>query len=390
MNFRIFFLALATFATGTAENIVIGILPGIASGLDISIGLAGQLTAVFSVTFALTAPLALLLATQLERKTLLGMALLLFIASNLLAAVSSGYAVLFMARIGMAAASAAACLVATMLATELAGPAMRGRAIGIIFMGISDSMVLGVPAGMLIGDRFGWRAVFIALALLAVAVLTICLRTLPAAGRGRPAASGYLQHLRSLPLVAAQLVSILMIGGHFMLFAYLAPYLTEVVGVAPGNVALFFLAFGVAGVCGGYCGGWLADAAGPRFAIVVTPLAYLVALLAIPIAADAPGFFIVVMMAWAMISWMISPVVQSFLVATGPRTAEAGVGLNLSAMHVGVGLGTALGGLVLAWLPLHSLPWLGGILAAGAVAAALVAARSDAHAIQSAEPAGGV
>lgn len=377
MDFRIFFLAFATFATGTAENIVIGILPHIASGLDIPIGLAGQLTAIFSITFALTAPLALSLATRLERKTMLCLALLLFIASNMLAAASSGCALLFTARIGMAAASAAACLVATMLATELAGPAMRGRAIGIIFMGISGSMVLGVPAGMLIGERFGWRAVFVALALLAVAVLAICLRTLPAAGRGRRAASGYRQHLRSLPLVAAQLVSILMIGGHFMLFAYLAPYLAEVVGVASGKVTLFFLAFGIAGVCGGYCGGWLADAAGPRFAIVATPLAYLTALLAIPFAANVPGLFIVAMMAWAMISWMISPVVQSFLIAVGPRTAEAGVGLNLSAMHVGVGLGTGLGGLALAWLPLHSLPWLGGLLAAAALAAALVAVRGS-------------
>lgn len=387
MDFRIVFLALATFATGTAENIVVGILPGIASGLDISIGLAGQLTAVFSITFALTAPLALLLATRLERKTMLGLALLLFIASNMLAAASSSYAVLFMARIGMAAASAAACLVATMLATELAGPAMRGRAIGIIFMGVSGSMVLGVPAGMLIGECLGWRAVFIALALLAGAVLAICLRTLPTAGRGRAAASGYRQHLRSLPLVAAQLVSILMIGGHFMLFAYLAPYLVAVVGVEQGNVALFFFAFGVAGVCGGYCGGWLADAAGPRFAIVATPLAYLVALLAIPFATG--GFFVVMMMVWALVSWMISPVVQSFLIATGPQTAEAGVGLNLSAMHVGVGLGTALGGLALAWLPLLSLPWLGGLLAAGAVAAALVAVRFG-QATRAAQPAAGV
>ncbi len=379
MDLRIFLLALATFATGTAENIVIGILPDVASGLDISIGLAGQLTAAFSITFALAAPLALFMATRLERRTMLGLALLVFFASNLLAAASASYAVLFVARIGMAAASAAACLVATMLATELAGPAMRGRAIGIIFMGISGSMVLGVPAGMLIGGHFGWRAVFVALALLAVVVFLICQRTLPTVGRGRPTESGYRQHLRSLPLVAAQSVSILMIGGHFTLFAYLAPYLTEVVGITTGAVALFFLAFGIAGVCGGYCGGWLADGAGPRFAIVATPLAYLVALLAIPFAAKIPGLFIIAMMIWAMISWMISPVVQSFLIATGPQTAEAGVGLNLSAMHVGVGLGTALGGSALVWLPLQSLPWLGGSLAAAAVTAAFVAVHRSAQ-----------
>ncbi|OOG68267.1 hypothetical protein B0E45_18270 [Sinorhizobium sp. A49] len=44
-------LALTTFATGTAENIVTGILPDAASGPGISIGLAGQWTVVLAVTW---------------------------------------------------------------------------------------------------------------------------------------------------------------------------------------------------------------------------------------------------------------------------------------------------------------------------------------------------
>lgn len=70
MNPRLFLLALATFATGTAENIVIGILPDVSKGLSVSVGLAGQLTAVFSVVFALSAPAAQLLTVRLERRTI--------------------------------------------------------------------------------------------------------------------------------------------------------------------------------------------------------------------------------------------------------------------------------------------------------------------------------
>ncbi|MBZ7924533.1 MFS transporter [Ensifer adhaerens] len=375
MNPRLFLLALATFATGTAENIVIGILPDVSKGLSVSVGLAGQLTAVFSVVFALSAPAAQLLTVRLERRTIFLSALALFVASNIAAALSLNFEVLFIARIAMAMASATVCLVATMLATELAVPDMRGRAIGVIFMGISGSMVLGVPVGMVVSGLFGWRSVFVALALFALLILIVCYISLKPSGRRPQGASGYWQHLRSLPLLAGQLVSILMIGGHFVLFAYLAPYITGRVGLGQAGLVLAFVAFGVAGVSGGYLGGWLADAATPRRAIVITPFAYLLALLVIPLASPTPWAFTAVMMVWGCISWMISPVVQSFLMTTGPDTAEAGVGLNLSAMHVGVALGTAVGGLTLESLSPQALPSVAAMVAGVAVVVSLLAVR---------------
>ncbi|MBC2885285.1 MFS transporter [Ochrobactrum sp. CM-21-5] len=371
MDFRLFLLALATFITGTAENIVIGILSGIAPSLDVSVGVAGQLTTVFSITFAITAPLALALTVRFERKAIMLGALALFIFSNMVAGISPSYPVLFLARIGMAAASAAVCLVATMLATELVSTDRRGRAIGTIFMGISGSMVLGVPAGMLIDQWFGWRAVFFSLAFAACIAILLGRRFLPAAGRRRGGTPSYIVHFKSYRLISAQLVSILMIGGHFVLFAYLTPYLAGAVGIASAYVFLAFVAFGLAGMPGGYCGGWLADKLTARTAIVLTPLLYLAILLAIPLAAGSAAAFIPIMMIWACISWMISPVVQSFLIAIDPDAAEAGISLNLSAMHIGVALGTAVGGIVLEYVSLQALPWMGCGLVALAVLSSL-------------------
>lgn len=47
MNFKVFLLAASTIAVGLVELIVGGILPQIASDLDISIVSAGQLISVF-------------------------------------------------------------------------------------------------------------------------------------------------------------------------------------------------------------------------------------------------------------------------------------------------------------------------------------------------------
>jgi len=375
MDIRLFSLALATFVTGTAENIIVGILPGIAPGLNVSVSAAGQLTSIFSITFALTAPLALVLTTRFERKAILVFALGVFIASNIIASISPNYAVLFIARIGMASASAVVCLIATMLATELVSPPMRGRAIGIIFMGISGSMVAGVPTGMIVNDWLGWRAVFLCLAVAAALVQLLSLRSLPRAGRSLRGLPPYMPHLKSFRLVSAQLVSILMIGGHFVLFAYLSPYLLEAVHISSQKVIWAMVAFGVAGMTGGYLGGLLVDKLSPRLAIVLTPLLYLTALATIPLATGSSTIFGAVLMIWACISWMISPVVQSFLITTDPATADAGVGINLSAMHIGVALGTATGGLALRHWHLQALPWIGCILVALSLLCALNASR---------------
>ena len=367
MNPKVILLACATFATGTAENIIVGILPDVSRGLGVSLTLAGQLTAVFSIVFAAAAPLALVLMTRVERKRLLLCALGLFIASNLAAAASPDFTTMFAARVAMAMASATVCLVATMLATDLVEERLRGRAIGVLFMGISGSLVLGVPTGMVISDIAGWRGVFVVLALLAALVLLAGWYSLPVSDIRKPMRSGYRAHLRKIPLVAAQLVSVLMIGGHFVLFAFLAPYLNEVVGLDGGNVVLAFFALGLAGVSGGFLGGWFADCCSPRIALLLTPAAYLLALVAIPLLQGMPWPTFAAMMIWACVSWMISPVVQSFLISRGPDTAEAGISLNFSAMHIGVGLGTGIGGLSLGALWVHALPWIGAGLAALAV-----------------------
>lgn len=373
MNPVVILLAFATFATGTAENIIVGVLPDVAGGLGVSLALASQLTAIFSIVFAVTAPLALMLTMRIERKRLFLGALGFFVVSNLAAAASPNFTTMLISRACMAMASATVCLLATMLATELVDEKMRGRAIGVIFMGISGSLVFGVPAGIVISDIVGWRGVFIGLAMLAAVVCLVGWRCVPVSGVRRTALPMYLKHLRAVSLAAGQVVSILMIAGHFVLFAFLAPYLVRVAGIADNDIVLAFAALGIAGVSGGYFGGWLADRLSPRLALLLTPSAYLAALATIPLLENMPWLMFANLMIWACISWMISPVVQSFLIATDPETAEAGISLNFSAMHIGVGLGTAVGGIALVQSSILELPWIGAVIAMLAVVASFCA-----------------
>lgn len=88
MSARVWLLALATFVTGLAENITVGILPALAEGLQTPLGVAGQFTTVFSLSFATAAPLASRFASRWELRRLLCAALGFFIACNLAAALA--------------------------------------------------------------------------------------------------------------------------------------------------------------------------------------------------------------------------------------------------------------------------------------------------------------
>lgn len=376
MTPRIWLLALATFATGMAENITVGILPSLADGLAVPLGIAGQLTTVFSLSFALAAPFSPLLTTRFPLRRLLCIALALFALCNLAAALAPGYTALLCARVGMAATSALTCLSCTLMVTRMVPEALRGRAIGVIFMGICSSLVLGVPAGMLLCDVLGWRGVFVGLSLLALAVLLIAWLGLEQSQSSERIALGsYLRHLRNGRLLAAQGVSLLMIAGHFSVFAYLAPYARQVADVPAHWLAALFAAFGIAGVSGGYVGGWMADRLGAGKSIVLAPLLYLASLLVLPFCTGTPWLFLALMMLWGALSWTTSPVVQNFLAARGPDTFPAGMSLNMSAMHLGVGLGSAIGGVVISAASLAATPWAGAALTAVAAGLALCCAR---------------
>lgn len=383
MDLRLLLLSLTTFAAGVAESVLIGILPPLASDLRVSVSLAGQLTALFSVAFAVAVPLVTWLTRRWERRRLLVSALLVFALFNALAALSPNFSSLLLARIGMAACCGLLIVISTLLASELARPGQQGRAIGIIFMGISASLVFGVPMGVQISSWFGWRWIFFGIAVYSLPLSLLLWRYLPDSRSSTlPGRAGYLRQLSHRPLWLAQAVSILLLGGHFTLFTYFTPYLATMLGMTDVSaVSGLLLLIGLAALAGGYLGGWLADRVGPRLALAIVPAAFCLALASIPLSLHSV-FFIPSVMLWSTISWMISPVVQSFLLHSDPASGSAGVALNTSAMHLGVGLGAAIGGLVIALADVGWTPWIGLGLTVLALLCAIGAAIYSKSAVQ--------
>jgi len=79
--------------------------------------------------------------------------------------------VLLVSRIISAASGAWLVVLCLTIASHIVEAAYRGRAIGLVVMGISVSIVLGLPIEVILGHAFGWRSPFILISILTVILI---------------------------------------------------------------------------------------------------------------------------------------------------------------------------------------------------------------------------
>lgn len=161
MDKRVYILTTITFIVGLVELIIGGILPLIANDLDITLGRAGLLITVFSLSFAISGPILLSLTAKIKRKKLIIIVLVLFLLSNVLAVVSTSFTPLLISRILSAMFAALLISLCLSIASQITSTTHRSRAIGIVLTGVSASLVFGVPFGLFLGNEWGWRAPFL-------------------------------------------------------------------------------------------------------------------------------------------------------------------------------------------------------------------------------------
>ncbi|MFT4181071.1 MAG: MFS transporter [Rhizobium sp.] len=160
-------LAVTAFAIGVAEFIVVGVLPAIAADLGAPLARAGGLVGLYALALAIGTPIVVLALARLPRKPLLLMLVVVFLAGNLLSALSTSYEMLLGGRILTAIAHGSFFAIGATVAARLAPQGQASRAIALMFAGLTLAMVIGVPLGSLIGNSMGWRLPFVAVVVLA-------------------------------------------------------------------------------------------------------------------------------------------------------------------------------------------------------------------------------
>lgn len=374
MPLALWALTLSAFAIGTTEFVIVGLVPTIALDLGVSLPSAGLLVSLYALGVAIGAPLLTALTGRWPRKPLLLALMALFIAGNLLAYLAPGYSSLITARVLTGLAHGVFFSIGSTIATSLVSKDKEGSAIALMFSGLTVALVTGVPLGTWIGQYFGWRMTFLAVALLGLIAFIGSLLLVPRQlKQGQPAS--VLQQLKVLTeprLLLVFAMTAVGYGGTFVAFTYLAPILQQVSGFAPGAVGLIMLVYGVSVAAGNIWGGKLADKHGPvkALSLIFTALALVLAVFSLT--APHPVLVVLTVLLWGAFAFGNVPGLQVYVVQLAekycPQAVDVASGLNIAAFNIGIALGAWLGGLVVATQPLTHTGWIGGLIVLVALA----------------------
>ncbi|MEK5138392.1 MULTISPECIES: MFS transporter [Priestia] len=364
MNHKVYILAIASFVVGTVELILGGILDLIASSFQVSIAKAGYLISIFSLVYAISAPVLLNITAKFERKKVYLWALFIFLLSNIVALASTGYSMLMVSRILAAMSGSFIIVLSTTMASRLVKPEYQGRALGIVFMGISASLVLGIPIGIFIGNAFGWREVFILIALLTAIIMVIVAISME---RLEPAPvvpiKQQLNALRNTKMLSIHIATFFVLAGHLTLYAYFTPFLQETFGLSSGMVTLVYGIFGLAAVAGGGFGGILSDKLGAPTAVIGIIGAFFLSMVALPFAVKLPFIlFLIVMTVWSALSWAVSPAQNNLIIQSAKDNPDVLISTNVAISHLGIAAGSYVGGIIINGYSSLFNGWVGSIL----------------------------
>lgn len=341
-------LAVAAFAIGTTEFVIMGLLPEVAADLRVDIPAAGMLVSGYALGVAVGAPILAALTARLERKRALLLLMGLFIVGNLLCAVAPNYGVLMAARIVAAFCHGSFFGIGAVVAAHLVPTSQRSRAIALMFAGLTLANVLGVPFGTFLGQWAGWRATFWAVTGLGVAAAFAVARFVPALpGLKAPHMAREMRVLREPQVLIALGMTVLGFGGVFTVFTYIAPILQQQSHVSPHWTGAVLVLFGLGTTLGNILGGRLADwKLMPSLAGILVALTLLLVLFAWTMHSTVGA--IVTVFVWGIAAFATVAPLQSRVVHVAGEAPNLASTLNIAAFNLGNAGGAWLGGAVLA------------------------------------------
>lgn len=361
-------LTISAFAIGTTEFVIVGLIPTIAADLGVSLPSAGLLVSLYALGVAVGAPVLTALTGKVPRKALLLALMALFTVGNLVAWQSPGYESLIVARIMTGLAHGVFFSIGSIIAASVVPKEKAASAIAIMFTGLTVALVTGVPLGTFIGQHFGWRATFLAVAALGVIAFLGSLIFVPKnVPHSKPSTLrqqiGVLAQPRLLLVYAMTAVGY---GGSFIAFTFLAPILEQITGISASAVGGVMLAYGVSVAIGNLWGGKLADRRGPIPALKQIFLLLAVVLAVLTFTAPNRWLMLATVLAWGAVAFGNVPGLQVYVVKQAQRFAPQAVdvasGLNIAAFNVGIAAGAWGGGLIVAHIGLIHTAWIGAVV----------------------------
>ncbi len=271
-------MALGSFAIGTGEFAIMGLMPDIGHNLQLSEPEVGHAISAYALGVVVGAPGLAILGAKLLRKHMLLLLMALYALGNLATAFAPSFAGLVAFRFISGLPHGAYFGIAAVVASSMVPSNQRAGAVARVMMGLTLAMLLGNPVATFLGQFFGWRSAFILVGGLALCTIALVWRFVPQpADEPRSDPRKELQAFGLPQVWMALAIAAIGFAGMFCVFSYLAPTMLEVTGVSAQWIPFGLAAFGVGGITGNLAGGKLFDRFG--FRAVGLVLAWSVAVL---------------------------------------------------------------------------------------------------------------
>jgi len=341
-------LALGGFGIGMTEFVMMGILPDIAGGLDITIPQAGYLITAYALGVVVGAPTLVSLMAGRPPRTVLIWFMLMFAVFNAMSAFAPNFETMMASRFLAGLPHGAFFGVGAVVASRLADPGRTAAAVASMFTGLTLANVLGVPLGTWIGHTIDWRLVFLIVAVIGLFTMWSLQQWVPfIEPRARTRIMQDLRIFRHADLWLALGIVSIGTGGFFAWFSYIAPLLTDVTLFASTTIPLIMTVVGIGMTVGVVFGGYLADRAHPLPALVMLLISMTVLLLCNGWLAESKVAMVVLAFLTGANALAIGPPIQVLLMERSREAEMLGSSLGQSGFNVGNALGAFLGGIPL-------------------------------------------
>lgn len=340
-------LAIGAFGIGVTEFSPMGLLPGIALDLGVSIPAAGLLVSAYALGVLLGAPLMTLTTGRIPRRYLLIGLMAIFTLGNLMSALATDYYSLLVARLVTSLNHGAFFGVGSIVAASLVAPDKRAGAVAAMFMGLTLATIGGVPLAAWFGEVFGWRTAFwgiTSLGMLTMLALWFALPNVPL-----PKGGGVLAEIRVLgrgSVLAALALTVIGSSAMFTVFTYIAPILSSETQASTTFITAMLVLYGIGLTLGNIWGGKAADRSVDR-TLIASLSALILALLAFTVLMRWPLPAAASILIWGIASFAIVPPLQMRVMEAAKDAPNLASAVNIGAFNLGNAIGAALGGAVI-------------------------------------------
>lgn len=331
----IFILAVGVFGILNTEMGVIGLLPYVSAYFGVSISQAGALVSLFALVVAVSGPVMPLLMSRFDRKrTMLGI-LAVFIAGNVISAVTDNFVVLLAARVIPAFFHPVYCALAFSAAAEAVPQEYAPDAVGKVMVGVAAGMVLGVPVSNFLADIFSLQTAFLFFAAVTAAAFAATVLFIPAMPAGAKGTYGEQIGILRRPVVWMSVFAVIFMNGAlFGVFSYLAEYLGVVTALSGSAVSLYLFAYGLSNSIGSFMSGRLLMR-NDVLTVQAFPWVIMVLYALVWTGGEYAAAMAVLVVLWGFAGGVNASSQQYILFQAAPEAKEFASGIFLTAANVG-------------------------------------------------------